>query len=496
MSTDGPLLDVIRQADATHQLFEVGETLVVGVSGGADSVALLDALRAYAPQKGLRLHLAHLDHMLREGGVVDAAWVNQLAADWDLPATVFARDVGRFAARLGRSVEDAARTARYAFMARVAAEQGARSVVVAHHADDQAETVLMNFLRGTGLDGLKGMTPISDYPLDATAILAVEDLRPPADLAWPPRLIRPLLAIGRQAVREQLRARGLEAREDESNRDPSFLRNRLRHELLPRLEVYNPRLREALTRNARAIAGDLDFVEQAVDAAWQAGVERGPGRVHVPLAVWRGLHPAIQRRLLRRAVLHLGASTRELGLDPIEAARELVASGAGEMPLPGGLRLRVGPTGFDLAPGGLASIPPPPAGPEMRLLEVPGDTAWPGGWTITAELRDRRPGEPLVGRDPWRAAVDAERLVGPLALRGREPGDRMQPLGMGGRHKSLQDLFVDAQVPREARETWPILMDGPRVLWVPGLRLDERARLGPSARRLLVLRCRPPTGYA
>ncbi len=490
MSSGEGLLDAIREADARLALFEPGDRVVVGVSGGPDSVALLDALRAYAPLRSLQLHVAHLDHMLRQSGVADAAWVQQLAADWGLPATVHARDVGRLAARLGLSLENAARQARYAFLARVAAEQGARGVAVGHQADDQVETVLMHFLRGAGLDGLSGMQTISDYPLDAAAIAAIEDFRAPAGRPWPPRLLRPLLEVPRRAITAHLRETGIEARRDESNEDPAFLRNRIRLEVLPLLEEINPRLRDTLRRNAQAVGGDLDYVRRAVDRAWTEGVDAGPDRVHLPLAGWRGLHPAIQRRLLRRAAAHLGTNARDLGLDSVEAARAAIEAGA-TLNLPGGLRLHSTETGFDLSRGGPA-IPPPLPETEARSLRVPGQTDWPGGWRLEAELRERRPGEPAAGRDPWQLRLDADRLVGPLTLRAREPGDRLQPLGMGGQHKSLQDLFVDAKIPRQVREGWPLLFDAQRLIWVPGLRVDERVRLGPGARRLLVLRCQPP----
>ncbi len=495
------LVAAIRHADATHDLFSQDEAVLVAVSGGPDSVALLAALRAYAPERDLRLTVGHLDHMLRPESVDDAAWVAQLAAGWGIPAILDARDVRRLAVESGRGIEDAARTARYAFLAAAALRSNATTVAVAHQADDQAETVLMNFVRGTGLAGLRGMTPAARYPLTAAQVAALEDVRGPRSETWPPRLVRPLLDVPRAEIEAWLAERGIQARVDATNADPAFLRNRLRTSLIPAIEALNPAFKDALTRSAAATAGDLDFVERAVDAAWSdlvgaawsSPAETRPSHIRIDRAIWDTLHPALQRRLLRRAAERLSDSIRDLGWQQVEDARRTIASGHGAQSLPGGLRLSVEPTGFSLGPARPA-IPPLRLSTEPMPIVVPGKTHLPGGWVIVAEQRPARPSDLAPPRDPWQAWTDAD-AVGPRpAVRARLPGDSLQPLGLGGRHKSLQDLFVDHHIPQAQRDGWPVVVAGDRVVWVPGLRLDERARVRPETRRLLVLRVETPEG--
>jgi tRNA(Ile)-lysidine synthetase-like protein len=400
--SDAPdLVAVVRAADEQHGLFPRGGGVVVGVSGGPDSTALLHALAGYALERPLPLHAGHLDHLLRPGSQADAAAVSAHCEALGVPLTLAARDVGRLAAELGRGIEEAGRMARYGFLAALAARVGATTVAVGHQADDQAETVLMHFVRGSGLAGLKGMSPLSGYPLSAAEIEALEGPPASGSAGWPPRLARPLLAVPRSAVERFLAVRGIEARRDPSNDDPSFLRNRLRHEILPLLESVNPRLREALVRNAAAIADDLAVVEAAVDAAW-AAAEVEPTRVRFGRTAWRGLPPGVQRGLLRRAVHHLAGAGRDLGLEHVDAARRLSAEGATgqRLSLPHGLRVEQGYEGFEIGPDRPA-IPPPRLSAEPVPLRAPGETRLPGGWTVSAELRPHRPGAAPPGGDAW-----------------------------------------------------------------------------------------------
>lgn len=487
------LVMAIDQADRTHGLFDTGEAVLVGVSGGPDSVALLDALKIYGKARDLRLYVGHLDHMLRPSSVDDAAWVAQLAAEWGIAAQLDARDVRRLAAESGRGIEDAARVARYAFLAAVALKVGATAVAVAHHADDQAETVLMNVIRGAGLAGLRGMTPVARYPVTAAQIAALEDVRAAASDSWPPRLVRPLLGVPRAEIEAWLAARGLQARVDPSNADPAFLRNRLRHSVIPELEALNPELKATLARNATAIAGDLDFIEGAVDAAWEAVAGVESDRIRFGRAAWAPLHPALQRRLIRCAAERLSDHARDLGWEQVEAARRAIVAGAGGLTLPGGLRLSVDPTGFVLDRARPA-IPPLRLAAEPMPIVVPGKTHLPGGWVIVTEVRPAQPSDLVPPRDPWQAWTDADVVGARPMVRARRPGDQIQPLGLGGRHKSLQDLFVDSHVAQSQRDGWPVVVSGDDVVWVPGLRLDERARVRPETRRLLVIRALPPAG--
>ena len=493
------LVAAVRASDRAHGLFAEGERVVVGLSGGPDSVALAHALAAYAPERRLALHVAHLDHLLRDESGADGAHAAALADRLELLASLEARDVRALAADLGRGLEDAARAARYAFLAAVAARTAASAVAVGHQADDQAETVVMNFVRGSGLAGLAGMAPRAAYPLAAAEIEALADLvRPPvgAGPPWPPRLVRPLLAVTRAEIEAYLAAHGLEARRDPTNADPAFLRNRVRREVLPALEALNPGLRETLARNARVIAADLAWLEAATDAAWAAVARVAETSVAFARPEWDRLPPALQGRLLRRAAARLGVAGRDFGADAVAAACRLADDGgAGPVALPGGLA-----ASFDASALALArvrpAIPPPHLSPEPVALAVPGEVRLPGGWAIAAALGGRAPTDPPPPGDPWRATLDVDRLPAALAVRGRRAGDRLQPAGMGGRHKSVQDLFVDNHVPRHERDGWPIVVAGEEIVWVPGQRLAERGRVRADTRRVVVLTARPPDRLA
>ncbi len=492
----------------------VDAPLVVAVSGGPDSVALLAALRDLAPGRGLRLHVAHLDHGLRPESVEDAAWVGRLAGAWGLPATLAAADVGAVAAATGRGIEAAARAVRYAFLAGVARGVGAPAVATAHTADDQAETVLMNVVRGTGLDGLAGMAADAAWPLApdavrATAAAARVDAGP--DGAPLPRLLRPLLAIDRAAVTAFLAGRGLAARDDPSNADRAFLRNRIRHDVVPALEAVNPRLRAALVRLAATAADDRAFVAAALDAAWPGLLAPmaapSADRLALDRAALAGLHPALAGRAVRRAVAALGGDVRDLGHGHVEAVLRAAARPGDTDDAADAARAHRGvpaPAVHDL-PGGIritidavavTFVRRVPALPAARLgaapvpLAVPGTTRLPGGWTLTAEVVADAGAVRAGG--PWRFVVDAAVLTTPLAARGRQPGDRLPLPGAATGHKRLQDLFVDAKVPAAERDGWPIIVAGATIVWVPGLRADARYAAGAGAGRRVRLEVTPP----
>lgn len=503
-----------------------GGPLVVAVSGGPDSVALLAALCEVAPGRGLRLHVAHLDHGLRAEGAEDAAWVARLAGAWGLASTVAAADVGRYAAACGRGIEDAARQVRYAFLAgvarRVGTAAGAAPVATAHTADDQAETVLMNVLRGAGLDGLAAMAADAPWPLSPDAVraaAAAAHLDAGPDGAPLPRLLRPLLAVDRAAVAGYLTAHGLTARDDASNADRTFLRNRIRHDLMPALEAVNPQLGAALARLAATAAADRAFIAAALDAAWPALASTAPAtatatddvarpaRVALDAAVLGALHPALQGRAVRRAVAALGGDVRDLGHAHVAAVLDAVARACGVgraqstagardddaappgaptvLSLPGGIRATVDAAAVTFARGG-AALPAARLDAAPVPLAVPGTTRLPGGWTVVATIADGRGGGGRGG-DPWRFELDADGATVPLAARGRRPGDRLPLTGAAAGHKRLQDLFVDAKVPAAERDGWPIVVAGATIVWVPGLRADARFAAGPEAGRRVVL---------
>lgn len=464
-----PIVAQIQRFLAEHVGVLAQQPLVAAVSGGPDSLCLLHALTRLRPA-GLALHVAHFDHGLRgAASQADAEFVARTARDWGLPATVERADVGAYAAARRLNLHQAARELRYRFLARVARATAAGAVVVAHHADDQAETVLMHLLRGAGPAGLRGMLPL--LPWDAWAV------GQPPDPAGPP-LLRPLLAVARSAIEHYCAEHGLVPRQDASNVDPAYTRNRIRHELLPLLRGYNPQIAAALGRTAAICADDQALIQDLLDQRWSELALVAPTSVRLDLACWRGLPAALQRAALRRAHQTL-APASTLPWEQIEHARELVGRVDRQADLAGGVRLS-----SDYRQATLASAAPPaPLGPQLadgpHILTVPGRLELGGGWAIQAfwPAQHSPPASP-----PWQIDLDAALLCLPLLVRTRRPGDRID-LGVG--HKRLQDLFVDARVPRPLRDAWPLLASGDELVWVPGLRVAAHVRAGPATTRAL-----------
>jgi tRNA(Ile)-lysidine synthase len=484
------LLPHVRQTMRRYQLISPGDTVIVGVSGGPDSLCLLHVLAALAPPLAARLHVAHLHHGLRAAEAdADAAFVAGTAAAWGLPCTLEQADVAALARQSGASLEEAAREARYAFLGRLAAQLDAQAVAVGHNADDQAETVLMHFLRGSGLAGLRGMQPKSALP-DAGGS-GVKGC-----------LIRPLLFTPRADILAYCTEHGLQPRFDRSNEDTTFYRNRLRHELLPLLATYNPQIRLILGNTAAVLADDYELLRRDLLAAWPAiALEEDGGRLVLDLHAWRGLPAALQRGVLREAIRRLrAASLRNVSFVHVDHAFWLLHEGrAGDrMTLPAGLELVLGYDRFAVGDGGV-DLPVndlPLLDVEWLPLPVPG-TVDLAGWQVAMTLlaaADLPPGW-QDNSDPWQAWLDADVLGPGPALRTRRDGDRFQPLGMAGRSKLLAELFTNAKVPAAARDRWPLLLaSGGDIAWVCGLRIDERAAVTAATQQVVHMKLRRLNG--
>ncbi|HEV2458559.1 MAG TPA: tRNA lysidine(34) synthetase TilS [Ktedonobacterales bacterium] len=490
----------VAQAVSRHALWPPGTALVAAVSGGADSLCLLGVLLALQerrhPLAPKSIVVAHVDHGLRGAeGERDAAWVANFATSRGLTCVVERADVVGLAREQHRSLEDAARRVRYAFLRRVAHETAAERICTGHTLDDQAETLVLHWLRGSGLSGLAGMQPLA------------------GDIA------RPLLDLTHADALAYCAARGWQPCEDPTNADRRFLRNRVRHELLPLLETYNPQLRETLARNARLLAEDDRYLETQTEAAWDGAVQEDSGiRIAIGLATLRAMPPALRHRLLRRAASRLGGEASGLEASHVEALDRLIASGrtGARLNAPGGLRFRLtyGALVCEL-PGVAHSEFEPEARTEAVRLTVPGAVELPEiGWRVRAWLSDGPPGlgdgvgdaanpeQPRLPAAEWagtladthrsetRAYLDAEAAGGNLWVRTWRPGDRFRPLGMA-HEKKLQDYFADAKVPAEMRRRVPLVTNGERIVWVAGHRVDDRAKLTPATRTILVLQLEP-----
>jgi tRNA(Ile)-lysidine synthase len=433
----------------------------------------------------LQLHGAHLNHGLRgDAAEEDAEFVSETFARLDIPLSLEVADVPAFRKEHRLSLEEAARKVRYGFLSRVAAEQGTDAIALGHTADDQAETVLMHVIRGSGLMGLRGMEPVSRRAFNGRDAV----------------LVRPLLRVSRQITAEYCRVLKLEPRRDESNLSTELKRNRVRLELLPILEEYNPRIRDALVRLSRSSARDMAYLESETDRAWQRAARSDGRGVSLDNAAFSRLAPSIQAHLLRRALMSVRGDLEDVEQCHIDDMTRLITAGdAGRsLDLPGGFRFATGYGEATLASSEHDLCPLPPMEGEHSLT-VPGDTLLPG-WRITATLRSRpQPdsdsrtpshGEANTVRQDHTAQFDYGELGSRLWVRSRVPGERFQPLGMA-RVKRLQDFMVDSKIPRGWRDRVPLVVSSRGIAWVVGWRIAEWAKVLDRDERQLELRFVP-----
>ena len=475
-----------RVADALQRsgFSYTGANLVVACSGGPDSTALLRCLDRLREAHGLSLLVAHLNHDFRGAEADDdAAFVERLAASLDLPCSVVKEDPIAYQRERGiSSFEQGAREMRYSFLAGAAQSVGASAVATGHTSDDLAETVLLHLLRGAGLHGLRGMTELAPWP-------------------WPGQghgisLFRPLLGSTKDEVKAYCRETSQDFREDTGNYLWRFTRNRVRHQLMPRLaEEFNPRVRDALTRLARTAAEEVDFLEEELDRVWPETAAEDVDGVTLSASTLNGLHPALQRLAFRRAYILVTGDARRLGESHLSAMLKLAESGDGgrELDLPGGVKLRRSYAELRVSRVHVPTAPFPelpgeyPISFSVRAGESREFDAGP--WRVIIEAREGNNGPEAIvgGPGDYTVILDREALGDWGTIRAWRPGDRIQPSGMRG-SKKLQDLFTDAKIPRYWRDRVPLLVCDRGVAWVAGYRTAEWAKAGAEGRTALWIR--------
>ncbi len=458
---------VKRTIEQYHMLLE-GDKVLVALSGGPDSVCLLNVLEELRPRYSLSLCIAHFNHKLRgKASDRDADFCERTARRRGIPFVTDAADVMAFANERKWSMEEAARALRYEFLLRSSLSLGATKVAMGHTADDQAETILMRLIRGAGPHGLEGMPPI-------------RPLRTPNG----PILIRPLIHVWRTDIVRYARARSLAYRKDASNESPQYLRNRVRLELIPHLTKYNPKIKQRLTGAASALAVENDFIAgEASRLAEEIAMAKRPGEVIFDAARLASLHPALRTRILSALVTSVRPSTPMLEAVHYDEVDALLCAVKGRIDLPGKLRLELSegvglicdgarspkiPKGsFGVAMGGKTIIPELNLAVTTRVLE-----------NISSPSRLIR----LCNPNRQYFALDAVRS--PLEIRLRRPGDSLRPLGGRGT-KKVQDFFVDRKVPRFLRDRVPLLLSDGRIMWVMGYAIDKKYMLTPGSRAAL-----------
>ncbi len=440
--------------------------ILAAVSGGPDSLVLLHGLHSL----GVNVSAAHYDHQIRPESASEAHFVKDFCRSLGVKCYLGRGNVPRAAREMGMSLEEAARSLRYQFLFQTAAELNVDGVATGHHADDQVETILMNLLRGAGPAGLSGMQP--------------HWLPNPWSSEIP--LIRPLLSIWKVDILEYAKQHDLNSLQDPSNRDQSFHRNRIRHQLLPLLEGYNPAVKAHLFRTGEVLREENRLLDELAGRQAKECLRRLAERaVSIDRGAFRGLPPALQRRLIRKAYIDLTPGEREISYDHVEQAVSFIVErkAAGTENWLGKLNLVSLPDEVLIADWQseilIDRFPQLMRSGEQTILP-PAEVPLGNEWSLRVELL--RPGKlsdgrPLEKTAPYQAWLDGRTAAGGLTLRTRRPGDRIKPLGMGGKSIKVADLMINEKIPAQARKYWPLILSGEEIIWIPGLRISEQAKI-------------------
>ena len=448
--------------------------LLVAVSGGPDSMALLHCLTGLRAELNLVLHVGHVNHNFRgKESEEDATFVEEAASKLNIPSTIGMADPEAHQKQYGiSSFEEAAREVRYDFLATVARRQQAKAIALGHTIDDQAETLFMRILRGTSLHGLRGMQEIISWRSPRGGVRGV--------------LFRPFLRVTRRDILKYCREHHIMFREDTSNTSPDFTRNRLRQQLFPVLETYNPKVKDSLLRLGYSASQTQDYLDQETNGIWPTVSKKVGNTVVLDITKLKTLHPIIQHLIMRHAYREVAGDLRQLTRSHITQMAGMVYNTNGSrIDLPRGIKLYRSGQQLTLGANPVETCPFPHLFGE-HPLNMPGLTRIPG-WIIMSETTP--PSTQFVTVDPLISFFDMDRIGQRLYVRTRVNGDRFRPLGMLTQ-KKLQDFYVDQKVSRSWRDRIPLLISEGGILWVVGYRPSESAKVRHDTRRMVKIQWR------
>ena len=459
------LLRTVRTTIERYGMLTGGELVLVAVSGGADSVALLHLLNSLRGTYRVSLRVAHLEHGLRgEESLEDMRFVESLCRGLGLPLTARRADIVGHTAASTLSLEAVARQVRYAFLNEVLVETGATKIATGHNANDQAETLLLNLMRGSGIAGLRGIRP-----------------------AMQGTIIRPLVEAKRNEILAYLEEKGLGYRTDASNLDDSYDRNRVRMTLIPLIErEFNPRIVESLVRTAGVFTLVAEYFDGEVREVIRTCCQSEEGRVAINLELFAAVPHVVKLFTLYSILRSLEGDDQVVSFDTLAALLNIagrarsgsrVDIGSGIVAVKEFDRLTIG---RDLALSEPFEVP----------LEIPGETRIPEArCTFEVSILESRPASPDIYRSGEAAYFDSERLALPLVARNWREGDKLVPFGLSG-SKKVHDIFIDEKIPIGERARIPLVCDRHDIIWVAGVRRAERARITDQTKTIMKIACR------
>jgi len=454
------LLQACRNYLQVHELVQPGQSVLLAVSGGVDSMVLCALLRELAGPMALRLALAHFNHHLRGAeSDEDERFVLRMAAEWGFTVHTSGADVASWSDEQRQRVETGARILRYRFLLDLAEKMGYDRVATGHNADDQAETVLDHFLRGSGVTGLCGMPRRRE------------------------RIIRPLLFADRRWISAFAEQHAVPFRRDSSNEDQAYRRNRLRHELLPYLQQYNPRIHRTLTRLSDNMAEVDEYLTAMAEKAFgECCIRAEGGKIILDCQLFLAYFIILKKYLLRLCLSKLVAGESFFDHALYDRALSIVSGTGDQAYAVLGSRVFIERAGKVLIIG---RRPLPCA--EVRIDQLQGCFPLWDGWRLSILAADEPLSSIRRNQDPKRVWVDGDKLTLPLYLRPMRDADRFRPLHLAG-SKSLSDFFIDEKIPRHLRRRIPILWSGDQVVWVCGRRLDDRFKVTAETTRVYELK--------
>ena len=455
-------IDKITGTIHKYSMLAGGETVLIGLSGGPDSVCLLHVLHALKSKFSLTLHAVYVDHGLRPGETAgEIEFCEKICNSLSVPFFTKTIDVKNYAAQNGMNKQEAARELRYRAFEETALETKAQKIALGHTADDQAETLLMRLLRGSGTTGLAGIPPVRKF------------------------IVRPLIETERDAIEGFLHAKNIGSIVDSSNLKDAYVRNKIRLSLMPLIKGFNPDIIKTLSKTAAILSEEDKYFELIVTKTLMKLISRKTdNRIELFLAPLEGMDKVILRRVLRRAI-DATKSLRGISFIHIEDIVQLIKLGnpGDRIYLPKGIRAIK-----DYSTLVLTSEPPVQLNDYQ--LEIPGETILKEAGILikSYEVESCAPGTASQNFGLWTTSgiFDADKIAFPLLARPRKDGDFFYPAGFG-RKKKLQDFFVDEKVPRDERARTPLIVSGEDILWVVGYRGDERFRVTGDTKNILRL---------